>query len=108
MPVLLKAVIPALLAWTVSAQKPQFPPAFPPTPALPSSINYAPSVTPNVLDVTAPNAQAECPGYRASNIMKTQTSLTADLLLAGEACNLYGYDVHELTLDVEYQAKERL
>ncbi|KAI7222071.1 alpha-glucosidase precursor [Hortaea werneckii] len=104
----IKAIVPALFAWTVSAQKPQFPPAFPPTPALPSSINYAPSVTPNVLDTTAPNAQAECPGYRAFNIKETQNSLTANLILAGEACDLYGYDIHELTLDVVYQAKERL
>ncbi|KAI7490215.1 putative alpha-glucosidase AgdA [Hortaea werneckii] len=71
-------------------------------------INYAPSVTPNVLDTTAPKAQAECPGYKASNIEETQNNLTADLVLAGKACDLYGFDIHELTLDVEYQAKERL
>ena len=90
------------------AQQPQYPPAFPPTPILPSSINYAPSVTPNVADPTAPNAQQKCPGYKASNVQETTTGLTADLFLAGTACNVYGNDIGDLTLSVQYQSQERL
>ena len=96
------------IAVLVNAQQPQYPPAFPPTPILESAINYAPSVTPNVLDPTAPAAQDECPGYQASNVKQTDTGLTADLSLAGQPCNLYGNDINELRLSVEYQSKERL
>lgn len=96
------------LGTLVTAQKPQYPPAFPPTPILPSSINYAPSVTPNVMDLTAPNAQQVCPGYTASNVRESDNGVTADLTLAGPACNVYGTDIHDLVLDVQYQSKERL
>lgn len=91
-----------------AAQQPQYPPAFPPTPILPSSQNYAPSVTPNVVDTTAPNAQDVCPGYKASNVHETSNAITADLTLAGDACNVYGNEIADLTLSVEYQSKERL
>ncbi|KAK0793754.1 hypothetical protein LTR75_011022 [Friedmanniomyces endolithicus] len=100
------------LAWAlpaiVACQKPQYPPPFPPTPILPSSINYAPSVTPNVVDTTAPNAQVVCPGYKASDVQETTAGLTADLTLAGQECNAYGNDVKDLTLSVQYQSRERL
>ncbi|KAK5679448.1 hypothetical protein LTS10_008266 [Elasticomyces elasticus] len=79
------------LAWAlpalVAGQKPQYPPAFPATPFPPSSINYAPSVTPNVMDTTAPNAQVVCPGYKASSVEE----ITTDLILS-----------------VQYQSKEKL
>jgi alpha-glucosidase len=72
------------------------------------SVNYAPSVTPNVLDTTAPNAQDVCSGYKASNVVETSSSLTADLTILGDGCNVYGNDIVDLLLSVEYQAKERL
>jgi alpha-glucosidase len=75
---------------------------------MPTSLNYAPSVTPNVLDTTAPNAQNVCPGYKASNVKETSDGLIADLTLAGNECNVYGNDISELVLSVEYQSKERL
>jgi alpha-glucosidase len=75
---------------------------------MPTSLNYAPSVTPNVLDTTAPNAQDVCPGYKASNVKETSDGLIADLTLAGNECNVYGNDISELVLSVEYQSKERL
>ncbi|KAL5118895.1 hypothetical protein ACEQ8H_003218 [Pleosporales sp. CAS-2024a] len=52
-----------------------------------------------------PNA---CPGYAASNVTKTDSSLTADLTLAGTACNVYSDDITHLKLVVEYQTNERL
>lgn len=77
-------------------------------PILPSSINYAPSLTPAIKDPTAPTAQAICPGYRASNVQESDTGVTADLTLAGQACNAYGTDIEDLTLTVEYQSQDRL
>jgi alpha-glucosidase len=44
-----------------------------------------------------------CPGYKASNVKTSGTGLTASLTLAGTACNVYGADLEELTLIVEYQ-----
>lgn len=45
----------------------------------------------------------QCPGYKASNVQEGTHSLTADLSLAGKACNVYGADVEQLKLLVEYQ-----
>ena len=60
------------------------------------------------MDSSAPNAQNVCPGYQASNVESTSNGVTADLTLAGDACNVYGFDVAELTLSVEYQTQQRL
>jgi alpha-glucosidase len=45
----------------------------------------------------------DCPGYNASNVVSTSSRLTADLNLAGDACNLYSRDAHDLKLLVELQ-----
>ncbi len=47
-----------------------------------------------------------CPGYQASNIVTTDSSLTADLTLAGTACNVYSDDIQDLKLLVEYQTSK--
>jgi hypothetical protein len=44
-----------------------------------------------------------CPGYNAGAILSSRSSLTADLSLAGDACNVYGDDLDNLRLLVEYQ-----
>ena len=44
-----------------------------------------------------------CPGYIAQNVSQTSTGLTARLKLAGSACNIYGTDLDNLILSVEYQ-----
>jgi alpha-glucosidase len=44
-----------------------------------------------------------CPGYSASNVQNDGSRVTADLALAGEACNVYGEDLTDLRLEVEYQ-----
>ncbi|KAK5676480.1 hypothetical protein LTS10_010781 [Elasticomyces elasticus] len=49
-----------------------------------------------------------CPGYSATNVQQTSNSLTADLSLAGEACNAFGEDISDLKLLVEYQTDSRL
>ena len=46
---------------------------------------------------------AACPGYKASNVKTSSSGLTADLSLAGKACNVYGDDLTSLTLEVVYE-----
>ncbi|KAH9878027.1 hypothetical protein J1614_003244 [Plenodomus biglobosus] len=49
-----------------------------------------------------------CPGYTASNVQNDGSRVTANLALAGTACNVYGDDLTDLRLEVEYQTEERL
>ncbi|PSR97618.1 glycosyl hydrolases family 31-domain-containing protein [Coniella lustricola] len=49
-----------------------------------------------------------CPGYGASNVQTTSTSLSANLTLAGTPCHVYGQDIQDLTLQVTYEAATRL
>lgn len=63
---------------------------------------------PNILDPQAINPQDVCPGYKASNVARTRYGLTAQLSIAGAACNLYGTDIDALSLKVEYQSSDRL
>lgn len=46
-----------------------------------------------------------CPGYTASNVQDTGSKVTANLALAGTACNVYGEDLTDLRLEVEYQTR---
>lgn len=45
----------------------------------------------------------ECPGYVASNVLFTDSAVTADLRLAGQPCNVYGNDIAHLSFRAEYQ-----
>jgi alpha-glucosidase len=49
-----------------------------------------------------------CPGYTASNVQDSGSRVTADLSLAGTACNVYGDDLTDLKLEVEYQTGKML
>ena len=49
-----------------------------------------------------------CPGYKALNVETTSHGYTADLVLAGDPCNVYGNDIQHLSLVVEYQNPKRL
>ena len=75
---------------------------------LPASADVGKNILPNINDPEAVDPQAVCPGYRASNVQVTESGFTAYLDLAGAACNVYGNDVEHLTLDVEFQADDRL
>ena len=57
-------------------------------------------------DYPSDDALAACPGYKASNVESTATGLTADLSLAGEACDVYGTDLKNLVLEVSYDTGE--
>jgi len=46
-----------------------------------------------------------CPGYTASNVQNDGGRVTANLALAGTACNVYGDDLTDLRLEVEYQTR---
>lgn len=44
-----------------------------------------------------------CPGYKATNVWSSESALTADLTLAGKACNVFGTDIQQLKLEVTYE-----
>jgi alpha-glucosidase len=75
---------------------------------VPSSADQGEHLLPNIYDTEAVSAQDVCPGYKASNVIRTAHGMTADLTLAGKACNVYGTDVENLRLTVEYQSSDRL
>jgi alpha-glucosidase len=54
------------------------------------------------------NKLDDCPGYAASNIQQSDDGLTADLKLAGPACDAYGDDLTDLVLSVTYQTGNSL
>ena len=52
-------------------------------------------VNPTVLDA--------CPGYIATNVEARREGLTADLVLGGKPCNVFGNDIQKLSLSVVYE-----
>lgn len=52
----------------------------------------------------------DCPGYAVDSAQTEHTTngLKAHLQLAGDACNAFGEDVQNLTLEATYETKERL
>ncbi|KUJ07646.1 glycoside hydrolase family 31 protein [Mollisia scopiformis] len=75
---------------------------------VPAAADASVPLIPNIYDSEAVNAQDVCPGYLASNVVRTMYGLTASLNLAGPACNTYGTDIENLNLTVEYQSDDRL
>lgn len=74
--------------------------------AIPAPLEAAPPFPTTVSGAKAINSSTgleSCPGYAASNVVKTDSTLTADLTLAGSACNVYSDDLQDLKLLVEYQ-----
>lgn len=51
---------------------------------VPADADVGPSLLPNIYDTQAVQAQAVCPGYKASNVQKTEHGITASLSLAGD------------------------
>ncbi|KAI0806671.1 alpha-glucosidase [Fomes fomentarius] len=58
--------------------------------------------------VTDPKVLDACPGYKAKNVVNRGHKLTADLVLGGEACNVFGEDIEKLKLEVTYENKDRI
>lgn len=61
-----------------------------------------PALAASLAERQSPSLQS-CPGYTASNVQNDGGRITADLALAGTACNVYGDDLTDLKLEVEYQ-----
>ncbi|ESZ98235.1 glycoside hydrolase family 31 protein [Sclerotinia borealis F-4128] len=76
------------------------------TAALAASVEFLPRAASNHTNVTLP--LSKCPGYKAFNVKTTSSSFTADLTLAGRACNTYGTDLTKLTLKVVYETDDRI
>ncbi|KAI0062102.1 alpha-glucosidase [Artomyces pyxidatus] len=57
-------------------------------------------VDPSILD--------SCPGYNAVNVKTSAATLTATLVLAGTACNVFGNDTKTLDLAVTYETTTRI
>lgn len=62
----------------------------------------------SILPRAAEDTLASCPGYKATNVKTSSSTLTADLSLAGPACNFYGDDLKSLTLQVVYETSRSL
>jgi len=93
-------VLGALFAFAASAGL-AFAAPFPQGEAISTSVN--------INNIPASDATVDsCPGYTASNVITTDSTLTADLTLAGIACNVYSDDIPNLKLVVEYQTNDRL
>jgi len=88
------------ISTTTTSLQPQF--------TVPTSADLGAAVLPNIHDSNAIDAQTVCPGYLATSIDVTAYGLRAHLTLAGEPCNVYGTDISDLDLIVEYQTQSRL
>ncbi|KAI0310612.1 glycosyl hydrolases family 31-domain-containing protein, partial [Amylostereum chailletii] len=49
-----------------------------------------------------------CPGYALGAVRQTTHGLVAHLSLAGPACNAFGIDIADLTIEVTYETQSRL
>ena len=76
--------------------------------SIPASADYGQPILPNIQNHSAVNAQDVCPGYKAFNVDRNAYGFTAQLTLAGPACNVYGTDIDTLNLSVQYQSEDRL
>ncbi|KAL2870834.1 glycoside hydrolase family 31 protein [Aspergillus lucknowensis] len=85
---------------TVAAEHAQF--------TLADAVDVGAQLIANIDDPEAVNAQTICPGYQAYDVFHTPHGFSAILELGGDPCNVYGTDVHSLTLEVEFQDTDRL
>ena len=60
---------------------------------VPASADVGPNILPNVVDPNAKQAQALCPGYKASGVARTRHGFTASLTLAGDPVRTAFYSV---------------
>ena len=74
----------------------------------PASTNDGVSRIPTIQDPEAVDTQTVCPGYVITGLRNTTNGFAANLNLAGNACNIYGNDVYNLSLTVDVQANDRL
>ncbi|KAK3402724.1 glycosyl hydrolases family 31-domain-containing protein [Sordaria brevicollis] len=70
--------------------------------------SFASAALPPAIRAVNSDPLANCPGYKASNVKTSANGLTAELKLAGKACNAYGTDLDNLVLEVTYETDNRL
>ncbi|KAF8965499.1 glycosyl hydrolases family 31-domain-containing protein [Flammula alnicola] len=51
---------------------------------------------------------SNCPGYMLRSLRQSSVGLSAQLTLSGPACNAFGHDVANLTIEVTYESNSRL
>jgi alpha-glucosidase len=51
----------------------------------------------------SPKRADSCSGYKASNVQRSESSLTADLTLVGTPCNIHGEDLLDLKFSAHWQ-----
>jgi len=68
----------ALLAGVANAQ------SFRPIPTLAANIDDGEKILPTIMNNSAPDPQASCPGYVAKHVRTTKAGVDARLYLAGE------------------------
>jgi alpha-glucosidase len=93
-------VATATIAGSVVTYLPQF--------TVPAEADIGVTLIPNIQDPEAVDAQSVCPGYTASDVVRSAHGFSAKLSLAGKPCNLYGTDVDTLGLTVQFQNADRL
>ena len=71
--------------------------------ALGAALAFVPLVTGQFGTYVDPQVLDACPGYNASNVWSTASSLKADLTLAGSPCDVFGNDIKQLSLEVTYE-----
>ncbi|KIY44653.1 hypothetical protein FISHEDRAFT_20335, partial [Fistulina hepatica ATCC 64428] len=52
---------------------------------------------------TDPSVLDACPGYTATNVTCSGSTLTATLAVAGTPCNVFGEGIETITLEVTYE-----
>ncbi|KAJ3503381.1 hypothetical protein NLJ89_g8460 [Agrocybe chaxingu] len=62
----------------------------------------------SVAAVVDPAVLDACPGYSATNVKTSRSGLTAQLVLRGLACNVFGNDTERLSLSVVYETRNRI
>lgn len=58
--------------------------------------------------ITDPSVLDACPGYKATGVVTKGSTLTANLVLAGKPCNVFGNDTEVLNLQVTYETGETI
>ncbi|KAI5991745.1 glycoside hydrolase family 31 protein [Pisolithus orientalis] len=61
-----------------------------------------------VRDIAFSKNVSHCPGYTLTSLAELQHGLSAQLQLAGPACNAFGSDIANLTLEVTYQSQSTI
>ena len=69
-----------------------------------TGLTYALPVFGAAIQQRQADSRRGCPGYRAENVQTTASGLTADLTLAGTACDVFGRDIGDLRLLVNYDS----